>query len=109
MKYVDRPVDAGTVDIQMRHRPQAAVKEADVDPPALQLLLQTPCIPCRAHDVEEDDIRLRPSNQFQAVDSSDRVRQEGGVGVVLSEAVDVVVQGVERAGGDDAALPPCLR
>ena len=44
--------------------------------------------------------------EFQAGGCADGVGEDAGVGVVFGQAVDVVLERVERAGGDDAGLAP---
>ena len=53
------------------------------------------------HDVRVDDLRI----ELQAGRCADRFGEDAGVGVVFGQAVDVVLERVERAGGDDAGLP----
>ena len=52
------------------------------------------------HDVRVDDLRI----EFQAGRGADGVGEDAGVGVIFGQAVDVVLERVERAGGDDAGL-----
>ena len=54
------------------------------------------------HDVRVDGVW----DQFQAGGCADGVGDDAGVGVVFGQSADVVLERVERAGGDDAGLAP---
>ena len=55
--------------------------------------------------MEDDDVSVDFGwTKFEARNRPDGVGEDAGIGVIFGEAVDVVIQGVERAGGDDAGL-----
>ena len=58
-------------------------------------------------DVEDHDVRVDMSAVERRGRASRGSRRRGrlGVGVIFGQAVDVVLERVERAGGDDAGLP----
>lgn len=57
-------------------------------------------------DAEDDDVGIDAVGlKREAVGGADRLGEDLGVGVVVLEAVTVVLQSVESAGGDDAVLP----
>ncbi len=59
----------------------------------------------RNHDVGVDGVRIK----LQAWGSADRVGNDAGVSVIFGQAVDVMFECVQRAGGDDAGLRACRR
>jgi hypothetical protein len=54
---------------------------------------------------KKDEVGLDPRRiNFDAGQTGQSCRQRAGVGVILSQAIAVVIEGVESAGGDNAGL-----
>ena len=58
-------------------------------------------------DFEDDEIRInRFRIEFQPRCVADGIGEDAGVRMILGQAVDVMIERVERAGSEDAGLAP---
>ena len=101
------PIDVGRVDVEVRDGPHVRGVDGQHQQAALlQKRENSPAVPSRGS--------TRKITMFVSICAghSDRPSiwriasaKRLGVGVVFGQALDVMLQGVERRGGDDAGLP----
>ncbi len=102
-----RPVDGVAIHVQMRHRPN--LRGAGVE--HQQATFLEPAGKLRRGsagriDVEKDQVRVGYLRiEPQLVDLADALGQPPGVGMVVGQPVDVIVQGKKSTGGNHARLP----
>ena len=96
-QHLGRPLGVGGADVEVRDQPHRPRPDRRDQHPLLPRGRDVrPCVrPVEHHDVRVDTHRVDAAG----------LRQQPGVGVVLGEPVDVVVEGVRRPGREDAHLP----
>ena len=98
---------SGRVDIEMRARPHRMEAERVQENPLLAKRFDEPLRRAeRRIDADPDEIRVdRRRREFQSGTRPHRGGEHLGVGVIVRQAFDVMIERVEGAGRQDAGLP----